>query len=629
MSLDASQRPTKVRHLVIAVTTVMAVLLYLDRLCVGIASNYIREDLGLTQTQMAQFLGAFFWSYALAQVPSGWFSDRYGARIMLVIYIVSWSICTALVGAAASFALLWGTRFAVGLAQAGAYPTAGGLISKWVPLTSRGGASSMVALGGRFGGMAAPILTAYLMVLFTPLSVPATIADKALLNGPRLCARIGAPQSPSDDGDAIYDYGPTAAGSIIALHLPVDILELVTRQADRYRPLKQAVVDLEEKKKQSGIAPPELPSAIAALDELRLPPEKRAIVLTALNELLKDPLLFTRDHLVELNIQEAEVRRLAARRDAGETLSTQEVERLNRLALEAAFPGDIARLYGHGWRMVMVVYGLAGVVVAGLFWFCFRDHPDRHPWCNEAERELIAAGRPRESTDSPRADSSFPLVAVLTNVSLWLNCAMQITTNIGWLFLVTWLPRYLTDVHHVSLAQSGLMTAIPTGIGIVGMFVGGRLTDLLVPRVGVRWGRRGPMMFTRFTAALGYGLCLLMAQSDPSAASQFNNPWYFVAALSLVALSVDMGNPAVWAYCQDVGGNSVGSILGWGNMWGNFGAAFAPSIYNHVLGETPTLGDWNTMFGVCVAAFILSGLCAWGVDAATPIVRADRAAGDG
>ena len=68
----------------------MAFLLYLDRFCVSFAADYIKEDLDLSQAQMSWFLSAFFWSYALAQVPSGWLSDRYGARIMLVIYILSW-----------------------------------------------------------------------------------------------------------------------------------------------------------------------------------------------------------------------------------------------------------------------------------------------------------------------------------------------------------------------------------------------------------------------------------------------------------------------------------------------------------------------------------------------------------
>jgi nitrate/nitrite transporter NarK len=88
-----------------------------------------------------------------------------------------------------------------------------------------------------------------------------------------------------------------------------------------------------------------------------------------------------------------------------------------------------------------------------------------------------------------------------------------------------------------------------------------------------------------------------------------------------MTISVDMGNPAVWAYAQDVGGKYTGSILGWANMWGNLGAAAAPLIYNAVLGEKPQLLQWNMMFGVCLLAFVLSGLCGFVLDATKSLVQ--------
>jgi ACS family glucarate transporter-like MFS transporter len=623
MSLDDSQRPTKVRHLVIAVTTVMAVLLYLDRYGLLIAAKYIREDMRLTQIQFGQFMGAFFWSYALAQVPSGWFSDRYGARIMLVAYILTWSAFTALMGAATSFALLWGTRFAVGLGQAGAYPTAGGLISKWVPLTGRGLASSWVSLGGRIGGSVVNIVTAFLLVQFTPLSVPATVEERAMLNAGQLCARM-APLDSTSRG-AADGAAPSALGQHIYAQLPLSTQATVRSIANEYRDLKAALAVLEREKEESGALPTGLQAAERSLEEYSPPTTEVEPILAGINALIRDPEFYVESRFPDLTIDESEAQSLLARRAETGTLTQPQTERLNRLVLEAAFPGDIARLYRHGWRMLLFVYGAAGLLVAAAFWLCFRNSPSEHPWCNSAERELIAAGRPAEAADSRPASNAFPLVDALVNVGLWLNSAMQTFTNIGWLFLVSFLPSYLSEVHRVPLSTLGWMTAIPLGIGIAGMLAGGKVTDMLVPRIGLRWGRRAPMMLTRFTAAAGYGICIWLTwMGGPMA-----NPWFFVAAFSLVAFSTDMGNPAVWAYFQDAGGKHVGSLLGWGNMWGNFGAAFAPSIYAHILGNSPSVKDWNNVFAMCLAAFVLSGLCAWGVDAATPIVRADRAAGDG
>jgi MFS family permease len=112
-------------------------------------------------------LGAFFWSYALGQLPAGWLGDRYGARWMLGLFIVLWSLSTGLLGFATTLAGVWWLRMSCGLFEAGAYPLAAGIVRRWVPLHSRGLASSLIAVGGRLGGALAPIATIQLMLWWT------------------------------------------------------------------------------------------------------------------------------------------------------------------------------------------------------------------------------------------------------------------------------------------------------------------------------------------------------------------------------------------------------------------------------------------------------------------------------
>ncbi len=313
---------------------------------------------------------------------------------------------------------------------------------------------------------------------------------------------------------------------------------------------------------------------------------------------------------------------LLKKKRGGESLSKAEQQRLNRFLIEGVFPQEVGKLYTKGWRPVMIVYGGAGIVVALLFWVIVRDRPEAHPWCNEAECELIASGRPAGAPSPHGKPGMVPWTPLLLSGSMWLCCLMQVGTNVGWVFLVTWLPRYLAEVHQVPILERGLMTSIPLTIGFAGMLSGGRLTDRMTRWMGVRWGRGLPMMLTRFTAALSYFLVLGLAMLPEESA--FKSPWFFVAAFSLVAFSTDMGTPATWAYCQDVGGRYVGSILGWGNMWGNLGAAVSPLVYDYFLGENPGLGDWNAMFLVCALAFVFAGLCGLGIDASKPIAPPDE-----
>ena len=132
--------PSKIRYQVIGTTTLVSVLLYLDRICIAEIAKLdsFKTELSLSATQTGAILSAFFFAYALAQVPAGWLSDRFGARRMLPIYILLWSLCTMMTGLATGFVMLIVARLVFGIAQAGCYPTAGSLIKRWTPLPVRG-----------------------------------------------------------------------------------------------------------------------------------------------------------------------------------------------------------------------------------------------------------------------------------------------------------------------------------------------------------------------------------------------------------------------------------------------------------------------------------------------------------
>ncbi|RPI88138.1 MAG: MFS transporter [Planctomycetaceae bacterium] len=568
------ERPSGVRHLVVAVTVAMAVVLYLDRFCVNISERYIKEDLGLTETQVAFFISAFFWAYALAQVPAGFLGDRAGIRNVLAGYILLWSLFTGLIGLAQGAVMLLAMRVGCGLAQAGAFPASGSLLRRWVPFQSRGMASGLVALGGRLGAVIAPILTAYLMVWFVPLSTPATLTDSQILAPQALVQKLVP--SAKTPGEPIQSFSPAAA-RVFAVLSATDQQHLT-----------------------------QLASADSQTTESASIGEQVAKIL---NRALAEKTLYSDAAMGTLSLSEEAVGFLK-RSQAGETLTDAESLRLNRLVLEAAFRNEIGKLYVRGWRPVLIVYGIAGIAVAFLFWFIFRDWPGEHPWCNSAEQRLIAG--PLAESVTPGSSRSrhtpLPMRGILTSRGLWLSSISQFGTNVAWLFLLTSLPRYLIEVHEVPILKRSFMVSLLPLAGVAGMFLGGRLTDWLVGKIGLRWGRALPMGLTRFGIAAAYLACLTA-----------DSAWWAVGFLACAFFCVDLGVGAVWAYMQDVGGKHVGSILGWGNMWGNIGAAVAPQLYNLILGEHPTIAQWNTLFVVCALAAVVSGVAALLIDARQPI----------
>ena len=159
------QSPTGVRFVIIGMCVAMSVLLYLDRFATTAATNTILGELELSKGAFGDAVGAFFFAYAFMQIPTGWLTDTLGARWMLALYVVCWSLATIGLGLAQDLVAIWWMRLILGVMQAGAYPAAAGLLKRWAPYSARGLANSSVAMGGRAGLLLSLAITVPLMLV--------------------------------------------------------------------------------------------------------------------------------------------------------------------------------------------------------------------------------------------------------------------------------------------------------------------------------------------------------------------------------------------------------------------------------------------------------------------------------
>jgi ACS family glucarate transporter-like MFS transporter len=278
-------------------------------------------------------------------------------------------------------------------------------------------------------------------------------------------------------------------------------------------------------------------------------------------------------------------------------------------ATRPAGSDDLLDVSGPGWRPVLMIYGGAGLAVAAVFFWMFRDSPRQHPNCNAAEIALIEGDSrvPPAKTRRP----PLPFRSMLTSTGLWLASIVGFLTNLGWAFLFSWFPRYLKEAHQVPLGERGLMMSITVLVGMIGMCWGGALTDSLARRLGRRWGRSLPLSLSRFFVALAFASCVLV-----------ETPWAATLALAMVALGTDLGTPAIWAYSLDVGGKHVGAVLGWSNMFGNLGAFLSPIVLNMLIFDK----NYDYVFLACAGAFVLAGVLSLFIDATKPVVPGDSLA---
>lgn len=157
---------TKMRWNVAAMMWAAIAINYIDRTVLSAAAPKIQSEFGLGPLEMGIVLSAFFWSYALLQVPAGYLADRFGQRKTLGIAVLWWSLATAVTGFATGFKSLIGLRIALGVGEAAAYPSNAGIASKWFPSKERATVAGIFDSGSKFGGAIALPMIAWLITLY-------------------------------------------------------------------------------------------------------------------------------------------------------------------------------------------------------------------------------------------------------------------------------------------------------------------------------------------------------------------------------------------------------------------------------------------------------------------------------
>ena len=142
------QKKTNIRYFILAMLFIVTTFNYVDRATLSIAASAMRKELGFDAVTMGMAFSAFGWSYTAMQIPGGWVLDKYGARVVYGSGLFLWSMFTVLQGtvgffAGSAFAMLFGLRFLMGIAEAPAFPANARITAMWFPTHERGFASAI------------------------------------------------------------------------------------------------------------------------------------------------------------------------------------------------------------------------------------------------------------------------------------------------------------------------------------------------------------------------------------------------------------------------------------------------------------------------------------------------------
>ncbi|MFJ9993059.1 MFS transporter [Pseudomonas putida] len=159
--ISVGEKPSRYRWFLVTLAFLAIITNYMDRANLSIALPYMKDDLNLSSSEAGFILGAFFWTYALCQIPAGMLVDRFGAKVVLGAAVIWWSVFTMATSLVRTGAGLLGLRLMLGVGEAGAFPAATKFVERWFPRTERGMATGIYDSGARGGTLIAlPLCTA-------------------------------------------------------------------------------------------------------------------------------------------------------------------------------------------------------------------------------------------------------------------------------------------------------------------------------------------------------------------------------------------------------------------------------------------------------------------------------------
>jgi MFS family permease len=222
-----------------------------------------------------------------------------------------------------------------------------------------------------------------------------------------------------------------------------------------------------------------------------------------------------------------------------------------------------------GWRSTFGVLALLGGAWAICWRAWYHDNPAEQPGITPQELAEIDDGSSRFG------HTAIPWTLLLSRPQLWLIFAMYFFQSFGSWFYFGWFPTYLMKGAGFSEREMGLFTALPFLMGAAGNLAGGFLSDVMVSRFGLKFGRR----VMGCTGLFGEAILLTSMTLSHDHAT--------IVALSSIGFGVaDLMLPTAWAICLDIGGKRAGVVTGVMNTAGQLGGFVCSVVFGYLVQAT-------------------------------------------
>ncbi len=219
-----------------------------------------------------------------------------------------------------------------------------------------------------------------------------------------------------------------------------------------------------------------------------------------------------------------------------------------------------------GWRPTFIFFGAVGIFWGIIWYFWYRDRPDRLRGITADELKEIEENQPTPEK------VKVPWHLITRSRQFWLILAMYWFYVWGSWFFFSWFPTFLERGRGFEKTELTYAVAVPFLMGVIGNIAGGYLSDWLSRRYGIKIGRR----------VLGVGglaisaVLMFLGGFIPGKIQVF-------ILMSLCFGIMDLMLPSAWAVCLDIGKEYAGAISGAMNTAGNLGGFVCATVFGYLV----------------------------------------------
>ena len=164
MAHDSIRPVPRFRWRIGALIAIGILVNYFDRISISVAGPQLERTFHLTPVDLGVLFSAFFWGYALLQIPAALVLDRFGVTRVGRWGAFLWSVASALTACAGGFGGLFLARLLLGIAEAPSFPGCSKATGYWFPRKERAMSTALFDFGAKFSNVIGVPLVALAVV---------------------------------------------------------------------------------------------------------------------------------------------------------------------------------------------------------------------------------------------------------------------------------------------------------------------------------------------------------------------------------------------------------------------------------------------------------------------------------